>query len=119
MISSTFAFAKGLTVICNEALNVDSSKVISLFTGETSSVGGVSVLVSDNKTLQVDFLSNVLKIEQTKYDTIWAKKSFREGLTKPAMKSSDIEVIDFVKSNKGGVGYVSKPGTGVKTLGSF
>lgn len=118
-ITSSFALAKDVIVICNESLAADAAKVVEMFTGDIHSVGGTTVVVADNKSLQSDFLSKVLKMEQSKYDTTWAKKSFREGLAKPTMRTSDTEVVDFVKATAGAIGYISAPAAGVKTLGKF
>jgi hypothetical protein len=54
-----------------------------------------------------------MDMSRNKYSSAWTKKSFRDGLTPPAMKSGDAEVIDFVKRNPGAVGYVSSAPSGV------
>jgi hypothetical protein len=51
-----------------------------------------------------------------RYASVWSKKGFREGLTPPAAKGSDGEVLAAVKANPGSVGYVSKPSPDVKVL---
>jgi ABC-type phosphate transport system substrate-binding protein len=117
--TSIFANAKDIIVITNESLAAEASKIEALFKGDLASVGGTAIAVSDNKGLQADFLAKVLKMDQSKYDTTWAKKSFREGLPKPSLKNNDAEVIEFVKSTPGGIGYISAPSPGVKTLGKF
>jgi hypothetical protein len=55
-------------------------------------------------------------MKANKYNNIWTKKSFREGLTPPAVKSSDIKVIEFVKRTPGAVGYVTSDPTGVTII---
>ena len=53
-----------------------------------------------------------------KYNATWAKKSFQDGIAAPKVKGSDSDVVDFVKSTPGGIGYVSAPGD-AKVIGKF
>jgi ABC-type phosphate transport system substrate-binding protein len=55
-------------------------------------------------------------MNSAKYAGIWTKKAFRDGLTAPAMKSGDAEVIEFVKRTPGAVGYVSSSPSGVNIV---
>ena len=42
-----------------------------------------------------------------RYSTHWVRKSFRDGLNPPAAKSTDLEVVEYVRRTAGGVDYVS------------
>ena len=57
-----------------------------------------------------------MKMDAAKYNNIWTKKSFRDGLTPPAVKSSDIEVSEYVKRTPGAVGYVTSTPSGVTII---
>jgi ABC-type phosphate transport system substrate-binding protein len=57
-----------------------------------------------------------MQMDAAKYNNIWTKKSFRDGLTPPAVKSGDAEVTEFVKRTPGAVGYVSSTPAGVKII---
>jgi hypothetical protein len=70
----------------------------------------------DNGALQADFLAKVLKVDAARYASLWSKKSFRDGLTPPAMRGGDADVIANIKANPGTVGYVSKPTPDVKVI---
>ena len=59
-----------------------------------------------NAAMQSTFLAQVIKLDAAKYATAWTKKSFRDGLNPPAVKSGDVEVADFVKRTPGAVGHV-------------
>jgi len=61
----------------------------------------------DNAAAQSDFLAKVMKMDATKYQTAWTKKSFRDGLTAPAVKATDAEVVEFVKHSPGAIGYIT------------
>jgi hypothetical protein len=57
-----------------------------------------------------------MHMDAAKYNGIWTKKSFRDGLTPPAVKSGDAEVIEFVKRTSGAIGYASSAPAGVKVI---
>jgi len=94
-------------VIANSSLNLSAGDIKDIYTGEKQLAGSTKLVPVDNAAAQADFLSKVLKMDNTKYQTSWTKKSFRDGLTAPAVKTTDAEVVEFVKRSPGGVGYVS------------
>ena len=49
----------------------------------------------------------MLHLDPARYATLWAKKAFRDGLEAPAAKASDAEVLAFVQSTRGAIGYVT------------
>jgi hypothetical protein len=94
-------------VIANPGLNLSAGDVRDVFTGEKQLAGSIRLVPIDNAAAQADFLAKVLKMDATKYQTTWTKKSFRDGVTAPAVKATDAEVVEFVKRSPGGVGYIS------------
>ena len=100
------ALADG-AVIANSSLSLSSGDVKDVFTGEKQLAGGTKITPVDNAAAQSDFLAKVLKMDATKYQTAWTKKSFRDGVTAPAVKGTDAEVVEFVKHTPGGVGYIN------------
>ncbi len=107
------ANAADVVVISHPGTTISSSDVKDVFLGDKQFAGGTKLIPVDNLSLQDAFLSKYLDMAKTKYNSAWTKKSFRDGLTAPAMKSGDAEVIDFVKQNPGAVGYVSSAPSGV------
>jgi hypothetical protein len=103
---SPAALAEG-AVIANSAISLSSADVKDIFTGEKQLAGSTKITPVDNAAAQSDFLAKVLKMDATKYQTAWTKKSFRDGVTAPAVKGTDAEVVEFVKHTPGGVGYIS------------
>jgi hypothetical protein len=106
-------------VIVNPGLAVSEGDVAEIYTGDKQFAGSVKIQPVDNASLQKDFLAKVLQLSADKYNGLWTKKSFREGLTPPVMKSSDIEVTAFVRDNPGAIGYVSTQPPGVKVIRKF
>ena len=107
------ANAADVVVISHPGTVISAGDVKDVFLGEKQFAGGTKLIPVDNASLQDSFLSKFLDMARSKYSSAWTKKSFRDGLTPPAMKSGDAEVIDFVKRNPGAVGYVSSAPAGV------
>jgi hypothetical protein len=119
-VAPGFAALKDLYVICNPALAIGAEELQDVFVGEKQFAGGTRLVPVDNAAAQTDFLAKVVTIDGKKYRSIWVKKSFRDGLAIPPVKSGDAEVIAFVRNTPGGVGYVgSPPPAEVKTVGKF
>lgn len=111
LMAAQSVFAGDVVVISNPGVNLSENEVRDVFLGEKQFAGGVKLTPVDNAALQESFLSKMIQMTSAKYAGIWTKKAFRDGLTAPAMKSGDAEVIEFVKRTPGAVGYVgSSPG---------
>jgi ABC-type phosphate transport system substrate-binding protein len=116
LLASQFANAAGVVVISNSNISVSADDVRDIFLGEKQFDGDTKLIVIDNAAMQSRFLSQVMHMDAAKYNGIWTKKSFRDGLTPPAMKSGDAEVIEFIKRTPGAIGYVSSAPAGVKVI---
>ena len=109
--ATTQALAEDLYVIANPNTSVTISDIREIFLGEKQFAGSVKIVPVDNAAAQADFLGKVMKMDAAKYSTSWTKKSFRDGLSPPAVKSGDAAVLNYVKSTPGAIGYViSQPG---------
>lgn len=106
-------------VIVNESVNLTPAEIRDVFLGEKQLADGVRLVPVDNTVLQTEFLAKVLQTDDAKYYARWTRKSFREGITAPAVKGSDAEVIAFVRSTRGAIGYIKKPVPGLKVLQDF
>lgn len=99
-------------VIAHASVNVAPGDVREIYVGNMQFAGSVKLVPVDNGAVQGEFLSKVIKADPERYGTIWTKKSFRDGLNAPPVKSGDAEVLDYVKRTPGAVGYVSaNPGS--------
>jgi ABC-type phosphate transport system substrate-binding protein len=111
------AAADGLVVITNPAVSLSPDDVRDVFLGEEQIAGGIKLVPVDNASAQVACLSQVIRLNATKYAATWMKKSFRDGVNPPAVKATDAEVVEFVKRVPGAVGYVTTlPGGGVNIV---
>lgn len=110
------AYAGDLTIISNSGTNISAGDVRDIYLGEKQFAGSTKLVPVDNAALQESFLSKLMQMPGTKYSGIWTKKAFRDGLTAPAMKSGDAEVIEFVKHTPGAVGYVGSTPSGVNII---
>ena len=107
------ANAADVVVISHPGTTLSAGDVKDVFLGDKQFAGGTKLTPVDNASLQENFLSKFLDMSRNKYSSAWTKKSFRDGLTPPAMKSGDAEVIDYVRRTPGAVGYVSSAPSGV------
>lgn len=106
-------------VIAHPSVSLSAEEIRDVFLGEKQLVGNLRLVPMDNSAIQSEFLARVLQTDVQKYTARWTKKRFREGLAPPIVRGSDAEVIAFVRSTPGAVGYVSKAATDVKVLEKF
>lgn len=113
-LAAALAFASGaahaeLFLIANPATQITPGDIKDVYTGNKQFSGGTKLVPIDNGPVQELFLSAALRMEASRYNTIWTKKSFREGLVPPTVKSGDADVLEFVRKTPGAIGYVSSP----------
>ena len=113
---SQLAQAADVVVISNQGTTISAGDVRDIFLGEIQFAGRTKLVPIDNAALQDSFLSKFMQMDAAKYNGIWIKKSFREGLVPPAVRPNDAEVISFVKRTPGAVGYVSSAPEGVNVV---
>ena len=112
--------AADLYVICHSGVALGSADIRDVFLGERQFAGTIKLLPADNGALQSAFLEKALKMDATKYSTLWTKKSFREGLNPPPVKGSDGEALEYVKRTAGACSYVTaQPADGVVVVGKL
>ena len=106
-------------VIGHPTVSLSSEEIRDVFLGEKQFAGKLKLVPVDNTAIHTEFLSRVLQTDAQKYSARWTKKTFREGLASPGRKGSDAEVVEFVRTTPGAVGYVSRSWPGVKVLEKF
>ncbi len=107
-------------IIAHPSVDVSGDDIRDIYLGERQFDGRLRLVPVDNSAVQAEFLSDVLQTDERKYAARWTKKTFRDGLAAPAVKGSDAEVLAFVRSHAGAVGYIKgKASEGVKVLGTF
>ena len=114
------AHADDLYVICNAGVSMQAGEVRDLFTGEKSFAGRVRLTPADNLASQTAFLELVLKLNSTKYASLWTKKAFRDGSNPPLVKNSDAEAVAYVLQTPGGCSYTtSAPPASVAVIARY
>lgn len=114
-----WGMAADLYIITNSGITVLPSDVREIFLGEKQFSGSAKLVPVDNAAAQELFLSKVMKMSVTAYNASWTKKSFRDGLSPPPLRSSDAEVIAFVRRTPGAIGYVSSSPANVSVIQKF
>ena len=95
--------------IAHSGVILTAAELRDVYLGEKQFAGSTRLVPVDNSSIQDAFLEKAVYMETYKYASLWIRKSFRGGLTPPITKSSDVEVIEFVKKTVGAVGYISTP----------
>ncbi|MFO1273871.1 MAG: hypothetical protein U1F50_19730 [Rubrivivax sp.] len=113
------AAAGDLFVVCQPGLTLGADEVRDVFLGDKQFAGPTKLVPVENGALQADFQARVLKVDAARYASIWSKKGFREGLTPPAVRGGDADVIAAVKANPGTVGYVTKAPPDLKVIQKY
>lgn len=109
-------------VIAHPFVSLSADDIRNVYLGEKQLAGSLRLLPVSNGAVFEEFLAKVLQTDEPKYEARWIRKRFREGLTPPPMLGSDAEVISFVRSTPGAIGYVSSSGgdrPGIKLLEQF
>lgn len=107
-------------VIVHPSVELAVGDVRNIYLGEKQLAGGLRLLPVDNSACQDAFLAAVLQTNARNYTARWRRKNFREGLLPPAVRGSDAEVMSFVRSTPGAVGYLAgRAGPGVVVLDRF
>ncbi len=117
-LGAGLAQAEG-AVIAHASVTLTEAEVREVFVGDKQTAGATKLVVLDNSAAQAEFLAKVIKVDAAKYSSIWAKKGFREGLSPPAVRGSDSEIISAVKSTPGAIGYVAKAPADVKVIAKY
>ncbi len=115
----SFSCFADVYVISNQSITIDPSDIPDIFLGDKQFNGNTRIIPVDNLSAQAQFLDKALKLEPGKYSSKWVKKTFRDGMNPPIMKSTDLEVIDYVKRTVGSVGYVTFTGPGVNIIKKY
>jgi hypothetical protein len=113
---ASFGALGDIYVIANPALKLSADEAKEVFLGEKQLAGSVKLVPFDNAGAQAEFLDKVYKMDVGRYNTVWAKKGFRDGLNPPAVRNSDVEVVNAVRATVGGVGYVTTAPSGVTVI---
>ena len=107
-------------VVSSGDVSLSADDVKNVYIGEKQLAGGTKIVALDNSSAKAEFLSKVVKLDAAKYESLWTKKSFRDGVNPPASKSTDAEIIAALKAGPGVVGYLSSaPPAGVKLIEKF
>ena len=112
--------AADLYVACHEGVSLAAADIRDVFLGEKQFSDAIRLVPVDNAAAQPAFLEKVLKMNAFKYANTWAKKSFRDGASPPAVKANDAAVFEFIKRTPGGCGYLgAAPAQGVTVIAKY
>jgi hypothetical protein len=112
--------ARAGDVIAHPSVKLDPADIRDVYLGERQLSGDVRLVPVDNIAAQEDFLAAILQTNLRSYEARWRRKVFREGIRPPQVRGSDAEVMSFVRSTPGAIGYLmGSAGPGVTLLRRF
>ena len=108
----------------NPQTSITKAQVTNIFLGNTTkwNNGQKAAPVDQPKTTAAGkaFLANIVGMSESDFKKIWVEKLLSGQAEPLPVKTSDDDVIKFVKENPGAVGYISasslKADSGVKTI---
>lgn len=118
----TLAHAQVVVVIGHANVkNVDAVAVFRLYTGRSSEINGTAISAVNapvGSSIRKRFLSSCLKQDEDRYTAHWTVRKYVGKGTSPQEFSRSTEVLNFVTSTPGAVGYLeeSEVGPGVNVL---
>lgn len=123
MISATL-YAEEIEIIANldfPSNNLSIATIKEIYMGEKTTLGDIRIKPYDQKNSKIrrKFLDKVVGTNEDGYNAYWIKKVFQEGGVPPLAKSSVDDIINSVKEDAGGIGYIWKHdgnASGIKVL---
>ncbi|HET6465010.1 MAG TPA: hypothetical protein VFH55_05295 [Nitrospiria bacterium] len=90
--------------------HISKAEIRGIYLGEIRFVGGMPVRPIQYPEGQVKdaFLSNIIGMSAKDYKLYWVKKLFQEGLTPPLVKTDPAEIMNAVREDPWGIGYLPK-----------
>ena len=112
--------ARAGEVVAHPSVLLKISDIRDVYLGEKQLSGDIRLVPVDNSATQEVFLAAVLQTNARNYAARWRRKAFRDGISPPPVKGSDAEVMSFVRSTPGAIGYIAgTAGAGVIVLDKF
>lgn len=114
----------GIVVIMNPSVpQTDGATLQKVYTGRQIEIGGVPVVpvnAPDGSPTRSQFLSAFVNQDDEKYRAYWTVRRYIGKGVPPREIATAAEIIDFVQSTRGAIGYVSaaelRPGANVTVL---
>ena len=90
--------------------HLSKAEIRAIYLGEIRFVGGMPVrpIQYPEGPVKDVFLSNVIGLSAKDYKLYWVKKLFQEGLTPPLVKTDPAEILNAVREDPWGIGYLPK-----------
>lgn len=118
----SFSTQAGVAIIANKSVTADvsASQLAQLYTGRASDLGLTPVNQSESST-GLYFHDTVLKKSPSQMKAFWSKLVFTGKGTPPKEFKTDEEVLAYVSSTPGAIGYVddSKVTDSVRVLNKY
>jgi len=105
-VTSAPAVAATDLIVTHPGLDLSGNDVEAIYRGLKRFVGASRLKPVDNLSARSEFLKRKMGMNETSYHVYWEKLTFQEGIPQPILVRSDKEVIEYVASNQGAIGYL-------------
>ena len=105
--ASSLAWSQDLYLIAHPQLRVSIDDVREAYLGDMQFSGPVRLKPVHHAANHAHFVEGVLRMTPDRYGIWWTKKSFRDGLNPPDTRSTDEEIVKYVSTTPGALGYVA------------
>lgn len=120
----SMAFGQAVIIVNqdNSVSSASKSQISKIFLGNSTKwsngVRAVPVDQAKSGASGKAFLANIVGMSESEYKNLWIEKMLSGEAEPPPVKTSDAEVVKFVKGNVGAVGFIeaSSPKDGVKVI---
>jgi ABC-type phosphate transport system substrate-binding protein len=115
---------ESLVVVANDTgplLAASDAELRDMFLGKIRVVGGVAIQPAQLEgPARATFAHVLLGMSESEFQLYWMRKSYEDGRLPPPMRSSSEDMLRFVASRPGAIGFVEKrmvhAGSGVRVL---
>lgn len=107
------AHALEIAVIVNSSgplIDAADRDITDIYLGDKRFEDGIKILplLYPEGDVKEAFLKEAVKMTPKEYKLYWTKKVFQEGIPIPKAPATPLDIVNAVKSDKGGIGYLPK-----------
>lgn len=107
------SYALDIAVIVNSSgplTNASRSDVKNIYLGDKRYEGGVQIVpcLFPEGGVKEMFLKDTLIMTPKQYKVYWTRKMFQDGVPVPKTYSNPDDILNSVRNNKGGIGFLPK-----------
>ncbi|MBI5193372.1 MAG: hypothetical protein HZA08_08040 [Nitrospirae bacterium] len=110
---SFYSYALDIAVIVNASgplINASKSDVKDIYLGDKRYEGGIQIVpfLFPEGGIKEIFLKDMLIMTPKQFKVYWTRKMFQDGVPVPKTYVHPSDILNLVRNNKGGIGFLPK-----------